>query len=248
MKPFEVILFDLGDTLMYFNGDWQEVFSRALQVMERSLRSSGIPVDEEFTTRFWERMQAYYKERDTEFIEYTMHYVLRTLLDESGFQQTSDEFLKTALAKLHGVTQKHWIPEEDGLATLQALRERGFRLAAISNASDDQNTQDLVDKLGGRPYFEMILSSAGVGIRKPNPKIFQLALEKMNAAPNAAAMVGDTLGADILGARNAGIYSIWLTRRANTPANRAHVDTIFPDARIHDLTDLIPLLEGMSKS
>jgi FMN phosphatase YigB (HAD superfamily) len=51
-------------------------------------------------------------------------------------------------------------------------------------------------------------------------------------------MVGDTLGADILGARNSGIFSIWIRRRANTPGNRAHVDNILPDAQIDTLSEL----------
>jgi FMN phosphatase YigB (HAD superfamily) len=61
-------------------------------------------------------------------------------------------------------------------------------------------------------------------------------------------MVGDTLGADILGAYNAGIYSIWITRHAESPANRAHADTIQPDAKIESLEDLYPLLACLSGS
>jgi FMN phosphatase YigB (HAD superfamily) len=66
----------------------------------------------------------------------------------------------------------------------------------------------------------------------------------MNLHPQQVAMVGDTLGADILGAKNAGIYSIWITRRANTPANRAHAETIIPDARISELCELPSLLDN----
>ena len=58
-------------------------------------------------------------------------------------------------------------------------------------------------------------------------------------------MVGDSLGADILGARNAGLYSIWVTRRADTAANRAHKDTIQPDAVISTLSELPPLLNSL---
>jgi FMN phosphatase YigB (HAD superfamily) len=59
-------------------------------------------------------------------------------------------------------------------------------------------------------------------------------------------MVGDTLGADILGAQNAGIYAIWITRRADVPANRAHQDTIHPDAAIDSLAEIPGLLEKLS--
>ena len=57
--------------------------------------------------------------------------------------------------------------------------------------------------------------------------------------PNTrVAMVGDTLGADILGAQNADIYSIWITRRADNPANQAHADTIKADMKIATLKEL----------
>jgi putative hydrolase of the HAD superfamily len=118
-------------------------------------------------------------------------------------------------------------------------------MALISNASDDADVQTLVDNAGLRDFFEVILSSAHAGIRKPNPVIFQKALSSLEISAAEAAMVGDTLGADILGARNAGIYSIWITRRADTPGNRDHLDTILPDAEIARLSELPSLLENL---
>jgi FMN phosphatase YigB (HAD superfamily) len=58
-------------------------------------------------------------------------------------------------------------------------------------------------------------------------------------------MVGDTLGADILGAHNAGLLAIWITRRAETPANQAHQDTIQPDVTIDTLSELPDVLENL---
>jgi FMN phosphatase YigB (HAD superfamily) len=101
-----------------------------------------------------------------------------------------------------------------------------------------------VDKAGLRSYFQVILSSASLGIRKPNPSIFRAVLERLGVSPAQAVMVGDSLGADILGAHNAGMRAIWITRRAATPANRAHEDTIRPDAIISTLSELPALLSG----
>lgn len=245
MKRFEVILFDLGDTLIYFEGDWPTVFAQARQAMLMSLQKAGLNVGQDFLDDFYLRMQAYYQERDTEFIEYTTQYILCSTLKEWGFGDTPDEVLAQALKDFHSVTQAHWIPESDAAPTLDALRDMGYRMGLISNAADDRNTQALVDKAGVRPYFEVVLSSAAEGIRKPNPLIFRRALERLGAAPDRAAMVGDTLGADILGAKNAGIYSIWITRRANTPANQAHLETIAPDAHISTLSELPDLLRSL---
>jgi putative hydrolase of the HAD superfamily len=244
MKRFEVILFDLGDTLIYFNGDWPEVMSRADQAMLQSLQASGLPLGQEFLEVYRRRMEAYFRERDTEFIEYTAYRVLHNLLVEWGFSNTDERILRQALVNLFTVTQAHWLPEVDAKPTLQTLRMLGYRLGLISNASDDTDVQSLVDKAGLRLYFEVIVTSAALGIRKPNPKIFQTALDQLGASPFRTAMVGDTLGADVLGARNAGLYSIWITRRADNAANRAHADTIQPDLRITSLSELPEVLES----
>jgi putative hydrolase of the HAD superfamily len=243
---FEAIFFDLGDTLLYFDDDWPEIFFQARQELLRSLQQAGINLGPEFVEDFYQRMSAYYRERDTEFIEYTVKKVLNSILEERGFRDVPEAILTNSLADMHVITQAHWLPEPDALATLTQLRSRGYRLALISNASDDPNTQVLVDKLGARDLFEVISSSAVLGVRKPNPKIFRDALERMNLPPEKVAMVGDTLGADILGAYNAGIFSIWIKRRADTAGNRAHSETIFPDAQIETLSELPGLLEKLA--
>jgi HAD superfamily hydrolase (TIGR01549 family) len=244
MKQFDVILFDLGNTLIYFDAPWTEVLPQINRALNTALVRLGIPVAEtDFYANFDARMQAYYAQRETEFIEYTTAYVLRDLLNEMGFSNLSEAALRQAIAEMYAVSQAHWQVEADALTTLEALQQAGYRLGIISNASDDQDVQTLVDKAGVREYFEVILTSAAEGIRKPNPRIFHTALERMGSvtAPRAA-MVGDTLGADILGARNAGLYSIWITRRADTPANRDHLDTIQPDAQVQTLAELAALL------
>jgi FMN phosphatase YigB (HAD superfamily) len=241
-RKFEAIFFDLGDTLMYFDGDWPEVFFQARLELLRSLQEAGVVLGPEFVEDFYQRMSAYYRERDTEFIEYTVKNVLNSILEERGLQAIPEIILIKSLSDMHSITQAHWIPEDDALVTLSRLRELGYRLALISNASDDPNTQVLIDKLGAREFFEVIISSAALGVRKPNPRIFHNALVRMKLEPEKVAMVGDTLGADILGARNSGIFSIWIRRRANTPGNRAHADTIVPDAQINTLSELPGLL------
>jgi putative hydrolase of the HAD superfamily len=245
-KNFEAIFFDLGDTLMYFDGAWPEIFFQARRELLHSLQQAGINLGPEFVDDFYQLMSEYYRERDTEFIEYTVKQVLKNALEERGFKSVPEPVLTNSLADMHRITQAHWIPETDALTTLTKLRESGYRLALVSNTSDDPNTQVQVDKLGARELFEVIISSAALGVRKPNPKIFQVALERMRLPPEKVAMVGDTLGADILGARNAGIFSIWIKRRADTPANRAHAETIFPDAQIETLGELPRLLEELT--
>jgi 2-haloalkanoic acid dehalogenase type II len=243
-RVFDVVLFDLGYTLIYFDGTWADVFPQAVASLVDFLQAAGYPLDAvEFDRRFNEALQEYYTSRDADFIEYTTLYVLRQLLAEMGHFPVVDDQLRSALVRLYAVSQAYWKPEKETIQTLEELRQAGYRLGLISNAADDQDVQVLIDNAGLRSFFEIILTSAAVGIRKPHPRIFQMALDRWGASPGRAVMVGDTLGADVLGAQNAGMASIWVTRRADRRENTAHEDTIQPDASIESLAELPSLLD-----
>jgi 2-haloalkanoic acid dehalogenase type II len=247
MSAIRGVLFDLGGTLIHFDGPWNEVMAAANQELVNHLQEQGLNLDKtRFLNEFEERLEEYYEQREAEFIEYTTANVLRDLLKDFGFSNVSSELLGPALKRLYAVSQSHWKREDDTIDTLDSLRDRGYQLALISNASDDVDVQTLVDNAEIRLFFDTVMSSAKAGIRKPNPLIFHMVLDQIDIRPEEAVMVGDTLGADILGARNAGIFSIWITRRADTPANRDHADTIKPDAEISRLAQLPSLLQKLN--
>ena len=248
MLAINTVLFDLGNTLLYFDGQWPDVFARADEQLCKKLQASGldIPLDK-FVVEFRSRLNEYFVQRESEFIEHTTAYVLRGLLAELGYPDTEDAIILTALEEMYAVSQSHWKIEEDTHETLQKLQSQGYRMGIISNAGDDADVQLLVDKAEIRPYFDFIVSSAAYGMRKPNPRIFDHALDHWGASPEQAVMVGDTLGADILGAHNANMLGVWITRRADNPANRAHADTIKPDHKIGTLLELPELLAELNQ-
>lgn len=245
-RRIEVVLFDLGDTLMYFDGDWDQVLDRAIEALRRSLIHSGLDLGEDFSADFLARINDYYRQRELDNLEPSTLSMLAELLKDIGCPPLDDKALADGLEAMHSITQAHWIPETDALETLERLQQERYRMGLISNAADDPNTQVLVDKVGARRYFEKIVSSAELGIRKPDPRIFEYMLDCLGIAPERAVMVGDMLGADILGAQRSGIFSIWITRRANKPANSALIGKVVPDAQIAALSKLPALLDGLA--
>lgn len=97
-----------------------------------------------------------------------------------------------------------------GCHVLAELRARGYRLGLLSNRDKVERLHELLAQMELRPYFDLVLASGEVGVRKPDPGIFRAALERLGASAEQAFYVGDNYWADVIGARNAGVTPILL--------------------------------------
>ncbi len=88
---------------------------------------------------------------------------------------------------------------------------RTHKLALLSNHPTDIQL-DKVARLGFAPYFHTIITSEESGIEKPDPRIFQLALDRLGAQASEAVMIGDHITSDIEGAHRAGIRTIYMSQ------------------------------------
>ncbi|MBO4353051.1 MAG: HAD-IA family hydrolase, partial [Eggerthellaceae bacterium] len=105
-------------------------------------------------------------------------------------------------------------------------------LGIISNW--DATLEGLVRAMGYLPYFDDVVASAAVGYRKPNPVIFEIALERMGVDANHAFHVGDLPEADGDGATSAGITPIIIDRNGRNPGCKYRTISV--------MTDLVSLL------
>lgn len=126
-----------------------------------------------------------------------------------------------------------WTVFPDVEPALAELRELGLRLAVVSNW--DSRLEVLLGRLGLAERFEFILTSARAGYRKPDERIFGVALERLGLGASEVAHVGDSYEDDFVGARNAGIKPILVDRRGLCPPGIA---------AIHSLEELAPALCG----
>ena len=121
-------------------------------------------------------------------------------------------------------------------AVLQDLRET-CQLALVTNGAPDLQ-REKVQGADLTQYFRAIVISGEVGVGKPDPRIFSLALDALARNSSEAVMVGNSLARDIIGAQQAGIRGIWL--------NRSGIDCdegVKPGAEIASLSELRDLLE-----
>jgi HAD superfamily hydrolase (TIGR01549 family) len=127
-----------------------------------------------------------------------------------------------------------WETVPDGVpAALDRLREMGFKLVVVSNANG--RLKLLFERLGLAPRFDVMLDSAEEGVEKPDPRLFQIALDRSASRPEDTLHVGDLYHVDVEGARGAGLRAVLLDAAG-----------LYPEAdcpRIRTLGELPELLE-----
>lgn len=123
-------------------------------------------------------------------------------------------------------------------SVLETLQNRGYVLGAVSNADGRVVRQLQEVELDG--YFATIIDSEVVGVRKPDPEIFRLALKELDLLPQHGCYVGDTYEIDVLGARRVGMMPILLD-----PFN---LSTERQGLRIQTLAQLPSLLQNLSSA
>lgn len=96
----------------------------------------------------------------------------------------------------------------DAVATLEALREAGKKLAVVTNGPIEWQSRKL-RTLGLAEYFDHVLISDAEGVAKPDPRIFLRAVERCGVEPAGAMFVGDHPSIDVAGARAAGLMAVW---------------------------------------
>jgi putative hydrolase of the HAD superfamily len=91
-------------------------------------------------------------------------------------------------------------------------RLRGRTVVGVVTNNEVAEQERKLDHLHLRPFIDFMIVSEGVGVSKPDPGIFLLALEKAKALPEETVMIGDSWTSDVMGARNAGIRPVWFNR------------------------------------
>jgi HAD superfamily hydrolase (TIGR01509 family) len=131
------------------------------------------------------------------------------VLDAAGVSRTAAR--AAALAEIYAYHQSENIWETvpaDVRPALGALRDMGLTLAVASNANGILHR--LFDRVGLTPYFDVICDSCIEGVEKPDPRFFEIVMERAGGRRESTLHVGDLYHVDVAGARNAGIAALLL--------------------------------------
>ncbi len=221
-RTIRCILFDCGETL--WTHPYKDILQReedsadqhTMTLLHHTIKQQDFPAEDDETLAHDLRAAIYqlmnqFKNKHP-YDEPDFAQVTTEALVQLGFPQLSNETGATIFEALRVRSYKARTLFPDALTTLATLQERGFILGIVTNrAWGGQPFVEDMRLFGLLDYFDpaCMAVSADLRIRKPNPAIFMHALNALQIAPTEAGMVGDALYADVAGAKQLDIFTVW---------------------------------------
>jgi putative hydrolase of the HAD superfamily len=239
--PRPHLLFDFGGTLadIHPNHEW---------LYQRACREFGVAADDrriqEAQAEGWDRYETpdgpahpQISATPEDFARYKVEVIVERLRAAGIAGPHAD--LARRILELDTQPDMYRLYDET-LPALEALAAAGHTMAIISNHEWD--LPDLIDGLGIRRFFPVIVTSAQVGYRKPHPRIYMAALEALDADPERTVMIGDSVTPDVLGAHRLGIGAVFVERSAG----RAPAELPAGVPVVRRLTELPGAIDGLA--
>lgn len=208
MKPYKAIFLDWDDTI----GDWTTAEHKALEDIYVTYRLDRLyPTFEDYLNAYKPyNLELWGMYGRGEVTKEWLH-LQRFLRPIEGLPVTGDglqELAQEMGAEFLRLTNKHFCLMPDAEKVVRYLAGK-YPLTIISNGFKEVQYYKF-EHSGLAPYFTHTLISEEVGINKPQPGIFEIALERNGITADQAVMIGDSYSSDIVGAKEAGIDQIWV--------------------------------------
>jgi FMN phosphatase YigB (HAD superfamily) len=241
------VIFDFDNTLAELARPLDELMEAGARAAADYMRSTGMELPDDFWHNIVEARRFSQEKSDEEQEEHIADDAMSFLLQFFGYpaSQMDPQVLQRAVDIFYAPEMTAWQLRPGVKELLQLLHAQGYKLATITNYNADRVFQRTIDYLCIRPYLDICLSSASVEYRKPDTKIFDIALQRWDALAYEVVVVGDSLAEDIVGGIELGALTV-LVEQSTTPqvifSNEQLASQVRPDASISDLAALPQLL------
>lgn len=228
MSQLKAILFDVDDTLFSTTA----FARRARRNAVRAMIKAGLDMPEEVVMKELDEVIAEFSSN------YEHHYdkLLQRLRPESLEHVNPALVVAAGVAAYHDTKFRELVPFEDVFPLFEDLRRAGVRIGIITHGWTVKQAEKMV-RLGLVPYLdsEAVFISDQIGISKPNPKLYQLALTDLGLKPDQVMYVGDNPTHDIAPPQSLGIVAVWAQRASRHSLEGTGIE---PDHVIHDFGEL----------
>lgn len=241
------VIFDFDNTLARLAQPLETLLASGAQAADAYMRSTGMDLPPDFAPNIVEARRFAEEKSTEEKEEHLADDALSFLLQFYGYpaSRMDPQVLKQAVDIFYAPEMTAWRLAPGAKQALEALRADGCKLAMLANYNCDRVFQRTIDYLGLRPYFDVCLCSAAVEYRKPDPRFFQIVLDRWDVLPYEVVVIGDSLIDDIQGGLELGALAAWVsgpTAPQVDQLNQLAADQVKPDAVVHNLGELPALI------
>ncbi|MDV3103470.1 TIGR02253 family HAD-type hydrolase [Thermococcus waiotapuensis] len=225
----KAVFFDLDDTLIDTTKLAEIARRKAIEGMIRA----GMPVD--FETAYQELLELI-NEYGSNF-PYHFDYLLRRL--DLPYEP---KWVAAGVINYHNTKIAHLETVKGAKRTLLRLKEMGLKLGVITDGNPIKQWEKIL-RTEIDDYFDDVLISDFVGVKKPHRKIFEKGLNRFGVRPEEAVMVGDRLYSDIYGAKQVGMKTVWFKYGKYASAELEYLE--YADFVIQSLEDVVGIIRGI---
>ena len=236
MTEIRGVFFDLYGTLLCY-GNMEAAGESWFHTIRRELVTSGHAFDEETLIRLCEEflLQPEPPVQDDGLTVYERR--MRELVEELSLELQVEELRRISEASV-AAWHAHTPLDPEAKSVLSELQGR-YKLALISNFDHPPHVHRLLDELALRPFFDAVVVSGDIGVKKPDPAIFTPALEQTGLATDEAIFVGDSPEDDIAGARAAGLRPVLIQRSLDPAESEWTEDGVRVVTRLREVIGLV---------
>jgi len=237
--PIQAVLFDMFDTLMLIEKN-HEFYTPSMKSAHQVLVDKGVKVNfPVFRNAYIKARNALYMEADARLEEPHFNMRIAKALESLGYcYDANSQVVAGATNAFCEGFMKYVRIDDHAESTLKKLH-RKYKLGIVSNFAIPECVDTLLEKHGLDKLFDSVVVSGAVNKRKPSPEIFQKALEEIGVSAENAVFVGDTVDADVIGAKAAGMKVIFIERRVQKDAEQA-----CPNQTIKSLSELLEAINN----
>jgi putative hydrolase of the HAD superfamily len=233
------VAFDLDDTL--FNGTL--LVEKARKASIQMMVKYGLPVDENYALQLLNEIVHEFGSNSESHLDNLMMRLQHDPKIKLIPKYNPNKFVAAGIMGYHREKVKHFKPFRDVIKTLEKLRSQGIHTAIITDGTPKKQYEKIL-RLKIEEYFDEILISDEVGIRKPNSNLFSLFLDKVSCKPNEVIYVGDRLDKDIEPSMKVGIISVLIHRGTKHDSYITKTKSkIKPDYNVNNLYEIFSIIE-----
>ena len=238
----KAVVFDLGHTLIDYYNNWEVPELRAIERSYDLAVENGCEAEAGKSRADLKKMLVQGRERkEKELVEIPLYQVLDAVYQRFGCDVT-DEMLVEGMDIFYGVLEEDRRLVQGTIEMLEMVKARGYAIGLVSDVAwglPSEYPQRDMEHFRLIEYFDDMVFSTDVGLRKPHPKMFKIALSNLGADAAGSFFVGNSLQCDVKGALGVGMTAVLKKSEYYQPD-----DSIVPDARVDQWSDLTAILEG----